>query len=80
MNKPRIDIVRYSIRKKLQTYLSFLLQNDPDNRPDLEEALELCDQALQGASSQDVCQRFACNTASEADSPKGQTTHFNFCF
>lgn len=56
------------LSEELNSLLVRLTQNNPDNRLDLEAVLELCDKALTGLSSQEICQQFA----SSADSCLGK--------
>ena len=68
---PENEDSKSALSQDLTGLLTHLTQDDPEDRPDLELVLEYCDRALQDASSQDVCQRFACASA-EGQFSKGQ--------
>ncbi|KAK7109186.1 uncharacterized protein [Littorina saxatilis] len=69
---PEGQDAKSALSQDLTDLLTHLTQDNPGNRPDLELVLEYCDRALQDASSQEVCQRFACVPAEEEhENPEG---------
>ncbi|KAK7479244.1 hypothetical protein BaRGS_00029492, partial [Batillaria attramentaria] len=65
---------RPEFSEDLNDLLTHLTQNDSEERPSLELVLELCDRALEEASSQEICQNFACVTDEKSPEERGSSS------